>query len=84
MRIYIKQKGMICFGWALLVLGVAGLVLPLLQGILFLALGFSILITRSPFFVLQVSRVRNCHPYAEYCIAKLEKISRSRKSENTP
>lgn len=35
----------LAFGWALLVLGVLGLFLPILQGVLFLALGLAVLAT---------------------------------------
>jgi uncharacterized membrane protein YbaN (DUF454 family) len=38
----------IATGWMFVVLGVLGLFLPILQGILFLAIGFSILATEYP------------------------------------
>lgn len=43
MAISFKRLAIIGFGWLFLVLGVVGLVVPFLQGILFLLIGFSLL-----------------------------------------
>lgn len=43
MRAHLKRYLKISVGWAFVVLGIAGLFLPILQGILFLVIGFSIL-----------------------------------------
>jgi uncharacterized membrane protein YbaN (DUF454 family) len=40
-----KRVLKIALGWGFVLLGIAGLFLPILQGILFLAIGFSILAT---------------------------------------
>lgn len=47
-----------------MVLGVAGLFLPILQGILFLAIGFSILATELPWAERQLHRLRGRFPKA--------------------
>lgn len=39
---------MLGLGWGLILLGIAGLFLPILQGILFLAIGVVVLSRRSP------------------------------------
>jgi len=49
-------------GYAFLVLGVAGLVLPFLQGILFLLIGLSILATEQAWAHRLVGRVRARYP----------------------
>ncbi|MBY0431850.1 MAG: YbaN family protein [Rhodospirillales bacterium] len=49
-------------GWVFVVLGVAGLVLPVLQGFLFLAVGLSLLSTESPMVARWVERMRRCFP----------------------
>ncbi len=52
---YLEQYGLahlvrVAAGWAFIVLGLAGLVLPVLQGILFLAIGALLLAPYVPFF----------------------------------
>lgn len=49
-------------GWGFVVLGVLGLFLPVLQGFLFLAIGFSILSSESPWAQRQLDRMRRRHP----------------------
>jgi len=49
-------------GWGFVALGVLGLFLPILQGFLFLAIGFSILSTKSPWAQRQLERMRRRHP----------------------
>lgn len=51
-------------GWGFVVLGVAGLFLPILQGILFLAIGFSILASELPWAERQLHRLRRHFPRA--------------------
>lgn len=51
-------------GWALVVLGIAGLVLPILQGFLFLAIGLGILARESPWVCRHVQRLRHRFPNA--------------------
>ncbi|HWR16577.1 MAG TPA: PGPGW domain-containing protein [Terriglobales bacterium] len=45
MKQRLKRIGLITVGWAFIVLGIAGLFLPVLQGILFLLVGLLILST---------------------------------------
>lgn len=45
MKRQIKRIGILATGWAFIVLGIAGLFLPILQGILFLLIGLLILST---------------------------------------
>ncbi len=49
-------------GWAFVVLGVVGLVLPILQGVLFLAIGLAILSQESPWAKERLRRLRHRHP----------------------
>lgn len=49
-------------GWAFVALGIAGLVLPILQGILFLAIGFGILSQESAWVRRQIERLRRRYP----------------------
>jgi len=43
----IKRIGLLIIGWLLIVLGIIGLFLPILQGILFILIGLAILSSRS-------------------------------------
>ena len=49
-------------GWVFIVLGILGLFLPILQGILFLAIGLVILSRRSPRVRLLVRRLAKRYP----------------------
>jgi uncharacterized membrane protein YbaN (DUF454 family) len=49
-------------GWAFIVLGVLGLFLPILQGILFLLIGLSLLSNSSPWAARLLHRVRQRFP----------------------
>ena len=50
------------FGWAFLILGVLGLFLPLLQGVLFIVIGLTILSTRNAFARRILSRLEKKYP----------------------
>lgn len=50
------------FGWAFMVLGVLGLFLPILQGVLFLAIGLTILSKDSPWAQRLIARARARYP----------------------
>jgi len=43
MKPHLKRICILCLGWFFIVLGIAGLFLPVIQGILFLLIGFFIL-----------------------------------------
>jgi uncharacterized membrane protein YbaN (DUF454 family) len=49
-------------GWMFIVLGLLGLVLPVLQGILFLLIGLSLLSNSSPWAAKILNRVRERFP----------------------
>jgi hypothetical protein len=49
-------------GWTFVFLGVLGLFLPILQGILFLAIGFVMLSYESPWFRHQLERLEKSSP----------------------
>ena len=49
-------------GWAFMVLGVLGLFLPILQGILFLAIGMVLLSYESPWFRQKLAWVEQRYP----------------------
>jgi len=60
-----KRRGrlaVLVLGWAFVVLGLAGLVLPILQGILFLLVGLFLLGRSSPRVRLVRMRLRRRHP----------------------
>lgn len=53
------------FGWIFIFLGVLGLFLPILQGILFLAIGGMLLSTESPWAQQVILRLRNRYPIVD-------------------
>lgn len=50
-------------GWFFMVLGVAGLFLPILQGVLFLAIGLIILAQEQPWAHRLLTRIRHRYPH---------------------
>jgi uncharacterized membrane protein YbaN (DUF454 family) len=61
----IKRLALIAAGWALLVLGTAGLFLPILPGILFLLIGLSILSMEYEWARRWVNALRQRFPAAD-------------------
>lgn len=59
-------------GYAFLVLGVIGLVVPILQGFLFLAIGMIILGKTAPWAERQLERFRQRYPKAAVVVDKAE------------
>ena len=57
-----KRIALDTIGWLCILLGVVGLVLPILQGLLFLAIGFYILSVHSQFARKIVDKVKHFHP----------------------
>lgn len=57
-----RRPVMQALGWGFVVLGLAGLVLPILQGVLFLLIGLAILGRHSPRMRLLRLRLRRRHP----------------------
>lgn len=49
-------------GWLFIILGVLGLFLPILQGILFLAIGFVLLAPDVPFFKRMMKKIKKRYP----------------------
>ncbi len=58
-------------GWGSLALGVAGLVLPVIQGWLFIALGALLLAPDVPFFARLLDRIERRIPALRHPIAKM-------------
>lgn len=52
----------ISVGWAFVVLGLVGLVLPILQGVLFLAVGLGILAQESAWARMRLEELRRRYP----------------------
>jgi uncharacterized membrane protein YbaN (DUF454 family) len=61
----------IILGWLFLILGIIGLFLPLLQGVLFITIGLTLLSTRYAFARSLLEKARNRYP-AEY--ARMQEI----------
>lgn len=59
-----KGWTLLVVGWGFVVLGILGLFLPVLQGILFLAIGGAILSRQSPWFRGRAKTVRRRYPRA--------------------
>lgn len=57
-----KRLIRLVIGWFFIVLGVLGLVLPFLQGILFLAIGFALIAPDSPWAQDKLDRLRQRFP----------------------
>jgi uncharacterized membrane protein YbaN (DUF454 family) len=62
MKERIKRLAIWWLGWGFIVLGIAGLVLPILQGILFLLIGLSLLSNQSPWAQRMLQRLRDRFP----------------------
>lgn len=62
MRRGLRHWIIIGVGWVFILLGIAGLFLPILQGILFLAIGAAILASESARARLLVRRLRKRYP----------------------
>lgn len=62
MQKMIKKAVVLAVGWAFIVLGVAGLFLPILQGVLFLIIGLVILSTEYVWAHRLLQRVRQRFP----------------------
>jgi uncharacterized membrane protein YbaN (DUF454 family) len=58
----IKRIAIWWLGWAFIVLGILGLFLPILQGILFLLIGLSLLSNSSPWAARLLGKARNRFP----------------------
>jgi hypothetical protein len=58
-----KRLIKLILGWTFMVLGVLGLFLPILQGVLFLAIGLAILAQEQPWAHRLMTRLRHRYPH---------------------
>lgn len=65
-----RHIALLVLGWVLVVVGVAGLFLPVLQGLLFLALGLLVLSRHSDWVRERVERLRERHPKLDDALEK--------------
>lgn len=61
-RSFAKRVGILALGWSFITLGIVGLVLPFLQGVLFLLIGLAILSKESPTAHRWLVAFRKRHP----------------------
>ncbi|MGH9500762.1 MAG: PGPGW domain-containing protein [Terriglobales bacterium] len=62
MNVYFKRVLVLTVGWAFIALGIAGLFLPVLQGILFLLIGLVILSTEYVWAHQLLNKLRQRYP----------------------
>lgn len=62
MKKHIKEMAVIILGWFFIVLGIAGLFLPILQGVLFLLIGLFLLSKRSLWARAILNKLRDRYP----------------------
>jgi len=74
----LKKIGLLILGWFLIVLGIFGLFLPLLQGILFILIGLAILSSRSETIRRFLRHLRERYPHHHERIAIWEERIRKR------
>jgi uncharacterized membrane protein YbaN (DUF454 family) len=88
MKPLLKKLAVPLLGWAFLLLGIAGLFLPVLQGVLFIAIGLTILSTEYAWAHRLLQKLRQRFPaVARYLDASKERISnlfRRHKSKGDP
>jgi uncharacterized membrane protein YbaN (DUF454 family) len=73
----VKRIGILCLGWAFILLGIAGLFLPILQGILFLLIGLVILSTEYVWAHKLLTKLKTRFPkLAEHADAAHQKAER--------
>jgi hypothetical protein len=71
----LKRVALIATGWVFVVLGIAGLFLPLLQGILFLLIGLVILSKEYRWAGKLLQRIRSRFPRIAESLAKAHSMS---------
>jgi len=80
MKGFIKHYFLLSLGWGFIVFGILGLFLPILQGILFLAIGLIILSRRSA--RVRLFNQRLCQRYPKYGQIQRKASKRVRKLAN--
>lgn len=71
---HLKKAGIQILGFACLFLGVAGLILPVLNGVFFILLGLVLLSIHSAFARSLLRKMGKQHPLAEKWIIKAERF----------
>jgi uncharacterized membrane protein YbaN (DUF454 family) len=66
-----KRIVLILLGWIFLLLGIAGLFLPVLQGILFILIGLTLLATEYHWARRWITSLRNRYPAIDQKVRKL-------------
>ncbi|MBL6934778.1 MAG: hypothetical protein ISR48_05140 [Alphaproteobacteria bacterium] len=77
MRKHLRRLLLRILGYALLALGVAGLFLPILQGVLFFLLGLFVLAVEEPWAGRLLERLERHHPKLGHKIAAAREKSRA-------
>lgn len=73
MKYHTKKIFIQTLGLFFILLGVAGIFLPILQGILFLIIGLLLLSVYSEWARRQLDRMGSVHPKAAYWVARIER-----------
>ena len=76
-RSWLARMTILTFGWIFIVLGVLGLFLPILQGILFLAIGGMLLSLESPWAQRIIERLRTRYPAVDKAMIAAQKRTNS-------
>lgn len=84
MMVLAKRVLIYVLGWAFILLGIAGLFLPVLQGILFLLLGLLILSKESRFAKGLIRKIRNRYPDQYQKVHDLKERLKNRILRKTP
>lgn len=74
MRRRVKKFSIQMLGFLLILLGIAGIILPVLNGIFFLALGIILLSLYSPKAKELLKKASGLHPKAAYVITRAERV----------
>jgi uncharacterized membrane protein YbaN (DUF454 family) len=76
-RSWLARMAILTFGWIFIILGILGLFLPILQGILFLAIGGMLLSMESPRAQRIMERLRNRYPTLDKTMLAAQKRTTS-------
>ncbi len=76
-RSWLARMTILTFGWIFIILGILGLFLPILQGILFLAIGGMLLSMESPRAQRIMNYLRNRYPTMDKTMLAAQKRTAS-------